>query len=106
MLFDVKVPNAITRKAIAELEAGKGKKSASVNDLMADSHANEIDRSSAFKRDYKRKTKGKHRATLDDVLKQVLRWQPISLSMCATAITTCPATGRATANVASSPTCC
>ncbi|MDR2220487.1 MAG: type II toxin-antitoxin system YafQ family toxin [Methylobacillus sp.] len=31
-----------------------------------------IDRSSAFKRDYKRETKGQHRATLDDVLKPVL----------------------------------
>lgn len=28
-----------------------------------------IDRSSAFKRDYKREAKGKHRATLDDALK-------------------------------------
>jgi DNA-damage-inducible protein J len=34
--FDVKVPNAPTRKAIAELEAGKGKKFASVDELMAD----------------------------------------------------------------------
>lgn len=31
-----------------------------------------IDRSSAFKRDYKRETKGRHRATLDDDLKSVL----------------------------------
>jgi mRNA interferase YafQ len=31
-----------------------------------------IDRSSAFKRDYKREAKGRHRATLDDVLKSVL----------------------------------
>lgn len=31
-----------------------------------------IDRSSAFKRDYKREAKGKHRATLDDMLKPVL----------------------------------
>lgn len=31
-----------------------------------------IDRSSAFKRDYKREAKGKHRATLDDALKPVL----------------------------------
>ena len=36
--FDVKVPNAITKKAPAELEAGKGKKFASVDDLMADLH--------------------------------------------------------------------
>lgn len=31
-----------------------------------------IDRSSAFKRDYKREAKGQHRATLDDMLKPVL----------------------------------
>lgn len=31
-----------------------------------------IDRSSAFKRDYKRESKGRHRATLDDALKPVL----------------------------------
>lgn len=37
--FDVKVPNASTKKAIAELEAGKGKKFASVDALMADLHA-------------------------------------------------------------------
>ncbi len=30
------VPNAATRKAITELEAGKGKRFASVDDLMAD----------------------------------------------------------------------
>ncbi len=37
--FEVKVPNATTRKAIAELEAGKGKRFASVEELMADLHA-------------------------------------------------------------------
>lgn len=37
--FEVKVPNATTRKAIAELEAGKSKKFANVDDLMADLHA-------------------------------------------------------------------
>lgn len=31
-----------------------------------------IERSSAFKRDYKREAKGQHRATLDEVLKPVL----------------------------------
>ncbi|MBF0625121.1 MAG: type II toxin-antitoxin system YafQ family toxin [Magnetococcales bacterium] len=31
-----------------------------------------IDRSSAFKRDYKREAKGQHCATLDDALKSVL----------------------------------
>jgi DNA-damage-inducible protein J len=39
--FDVKVPNASTRKAITELEAGKGKRFASVDDLMADLHAHD-----------------------------------------------------------------
>lgn len=39
--FDVKVPNSTTRKAIAELEAGKGKQFASVADLMADLHADD-----------------------------------------------------------------
>jgi hypothetical protein len=34
--FDVKVPNATTRKAIAELEAGKGKKFASIVSFLAD----------------------------------------------------------------------
>lgn len=37
--FEVKVPNATTRKAIAELEAGKGKRLGSVEELMADLHA-------------------------------------------------------------------
>lgn len=36
--FDVKVPNATTKKAIAELETGKGKKFDSVAALMADLH--------------------------------------------------------------------
>lgn len=39
--FDVKVPNATTKKAIAELEASKGKKFTSVDDLMADLHADD-----------------------------------------------------------------
>ena len=37
--FDVKVPSVTTRKAIAELEAGKGKRFASIDDLMSDLHA-------------------------------------------------------------------
>lgn len=37
--FDVKVPNATTRKAIAELEAGQGKRFADIDDLMADLRA-------------------------------------------------------------------
>ena len=39
--FEVKVPNATTRKAIAELEAGKGKRFSSVDALMADLHADD-----------------------------------------------------------------
>lgn len=39
--FDVKVPIATTRQAIAELEAGKGKRFTSVDDLMADLHADD-----------------------------------------------------------------
>ena len=41
MPFEVKVPNATTRKAISELEAGKGKRLASVDELMADLHAHD-----------------------------------------------------------------
>jgi DNA-damage-inducible protein J len=39
--FEVKVPNAKTRKAIAQLEAGKGKRFRSVDALMADLHADD-----------------------------------------------------------------
>jgi len=39
--FEVKVPNAKTRKAIAELESGKGKKFTTVADLMADLNADD-----------------------------------------------------------------
>jgi DNA-damage-inducible protein J len=39
--FDVKAPNAGTTAAIAELEAGKGKKLASVEALMADLNADD-----------------------------------------------------------------
>ncbi len=39
--FEVKVPNAATRKAIAELEAGRGKRFATVDALMADLHADD-----------------------------------------------------------------
>lgn len=34
--FEIKVPNATTRKAIAELEAGQGKRFATAAALMAD----------------------------------------------------------------------
>ena len=37
--FEVKAPNARTRRAIAELEAGKGSRFDSVEVLMADLHA-------------------------------------------------------------------
>jgi DNA-damage-inducible protein J len=39
--FEVKVPSPKTRKAIAELEAGKGKSFASVDALIADLHADD-----------------------------------------------------------------
>jgi DNA-damage-inducible protein J len=39
--FEVKAPNAKTRKAIAELEAGKGKRFESVEALMADLHSDD-----------------------------------------------------------------
>ena len=39
--FDIKVPNAKTRKAIAQLEAGKGKRFNSADDLMADLNADD-----------------------------------------------------------------
>lgn len=39
--FEVKAPNAITRAAIAELEAGEGKRFDSVEALMADLNADD-----------------------------------------------------------------
>lgn len=39
--FEVKAPNATTRKAMAELEAGKGKSFKSVDALMADLNADD-----------------------------------------------------------------
>jgi DNA-damage-inducible protein J len=39
--FDVKVPNAATRDAIAELESGKGGKFVNIEALMADLHADD-----------------------------------------------------------------
>lgn len=39
--FEVKVPNARTRKAIAQLEAGKGKRARSVDALLADLKADD-----------------------------------------------------------------
>jgi DNA-damage-inducible protein J len=41
MPFDVEAASATTRKAIAGLEAGKGKRFGSVDDLMADLHADD-----------------------------------------------------------------
>lgn len=39
--FQVRVPNTTTRKAITELETGKGKRFRSVKSLMDDLHAND-----------------------------------------------------------------
>jgi DNA-damage-inducible protein J len=39
--FKVKVPNKATREAIAELEAGGGKEFATVEEMMADLHADD-----------------------------------------------------------------
>ena len=39
--FEIKVPNATTRHAIAELEAGQGRRFASLDDLMADLRADD-----------------------------------------------------------------
>ncbi len=39
--FAVKVPNAATKSAIAELEAGKGKRFSSIRDLMDDLDADD-----------------------------------------------------------------
>lgn len=39
--FEVRVPNATTRKAITELEVGKGKKFTSIDALMVDLHADD-----------------------------------------------------------------
>lgn len=39
--FDIKVPNVRTRKAISELEAGKGKRFNSVKSLMEDLNADD-----------------------------------------------------------------
>jgi len=39
--FEVKVPNSVTRKALAELEGGEGKRFANVEDLMTDLHADD-----------------------------------------------------------------
>jgi len=39
--FEVKVPNATTRKAIEELEAGKGKSANSIDELMAELDADD-----------------------------------------------------------------
>ena len=39
--FAVKAPNATTRKAMKELDAGKGKKFSNINALMADLNADD-----------------------------------------------------------------
>ena len=37
--FEVRIPNAATRRAIAELESGKGKRFATADRLIADARA-------------------------------------------------------------------
>jgi antitoxin component of RelBE/YafQ-DinJ toxin-antitoxin module len=49
--FKVKTPNTVTRKASAELEAGKGKKFSDSDKLMDDLNA-ALERSAVFKRDF------------------------------------------------------
>ena len=39
MPFAIKTPNATTKRAMAELDAGKGKRVAGIDELMADLHA-------------------------------------------------------------------
>jgi DNA-damage-inducible protein J len=39
--FEIRVPNAVTREAMAELGAGRGKKFRSIKSLMADLHADD-----------------------------------------------------------------
>jgi len=39
--FEIKVPNAKTKKAMSELKAGKGKKFKDLDSLMADLHADD-----------------------------------------------------------------
>jgi DNA-damage-inducible protein J len=39
--FEVRVPNAKTKRAILELESGKGKRFRTVKALMEDLHAND-----------------------------------------------------------------
>ena len=39
--FEIKAPNAVTRKAMAELDAGKGKRLPDLNALMADLHTDD-----------------------------------------------------------------
>jgi len=39
--FEVKAPNAATRRAITELETGRGKRFVNVDALMADLHADD-----------------------------------------------------------------
>ncbi len=48
--FEVKVPNATTRKALAELEAGEGKSFNSVDALMADLNADDCSKRMKFQK--------------------------------------------------------
>jgi DNA-damage-inducible protein J len=62
--FEVKVPNMTTRQAIAELEAGQVSVLTALMNWWR-TYVRMIERSSAFKRDYKRETQGQHRTTFD-----------------------------------------
>lgn len=41
MPFEIRIPNAVTREAIVELEAGKGNKASSIADMMAQLNADD-----------------------------------------------------------------
>jgi len=67
-----------------------------------------IRRTNAFKRDYKREKKGRHRQTLDDELLKIVTL--LASDMCrfrnATATIRWPGNGRITGTATSSPTWC
>ena len=68
--FEVKVPNTTMREAIAELESGKGKRFASVDDLMADLHADDCPR---FILQTRLQARGQRSASRDATLKDEAR---------------------------------
>jgi len=67
-----------------------------------------LDRSSEFKRDYKRESKGQHRATLNDAFTSILTALALDQPLDARYRdhTTFPVIGQATVNAMSSPICC